>query len=179
MSAERHLAAAPEASQRIWRLIDPETGAYEDHPSCPTCQVHEDEISGLHRDLRAEHARFESLRRDKAAEAKKNPLWPKAMELFAYWREQCKHPRARFTVDRFELIAPFIDSHGLDACKLAVDGAAYEPFETKRRNGSVKRHDGLALIFRSAEKLEEFACRAPRDRIAAYKQRREEENGQP
>jgi hypothetical protein len=44
----------------------------------------------------------------------------------------------------------------------AIDGAAFDPYTTKRKNGSTKRHDDFTLIFRNADKMEEFANRAPK-----------------
>jgi hypothetical protein len=123
----------------------------------------EDHIAGLQRDVRAEHLRYENLRRDKAAEAKAHPLWPDAVTVFKYWKKTCNHPKSAFSPDRFEQVRPFLEKHGIEVCKRAVDGAAFEPFTTKRRNGTTKRHDGWGLIFRATEpdKFEEFCNKAP------------------
>jgi hypothetical protein len=45
--------------------------------------------------------------------------------------------------------------------KRAIDGAWHDAYEVKRKNGTVKRHDGIPLIFRDAEKMREFMLRSP------------------
>lgn len=164
MSAEpaRHLRPV-ETPPTGLRVIDENGQVIDEYAAY--LQGLEDHIAGLQRDVKAEHLRYENLKRDKAAEAKGHRLWPMAVELFDHWRKACKHPRSTFSPERFEQARPFLEKHGLDLCKRAVDGAAYEPFCTTRKNGTVKRHDGWGLIFRPAEpdKFEEFANRAPRE----------------
>lgn len=145
---------------RHLHVIDPETG--EIHEQCPGCARLEDEIAGLVRDIRGWAARFAELKRDKDREARENPLWPKALELFGEWRRLCRHPRAAWSADRFFLVEPFLCDYGLELCSRAIAGAAFDAFETTRRNGSVKRHDGWELIFRDRGKFEEFCNRAPK-----------------
>ena len=123
-------------------------------------QAYEDQIAGLQRDVKAEHLRYENLKRDRAAEARSHPLWPQALEVFKHWKEVCRHPKSSFTTSRFELIRPLLEKHGIDLCKLACDGAAFDPYETRRKNGSMKRHDGIHLVF-DEDKFEDFCNRAP------------------
>lgn len=164
MSAQpnRHLQPAPEPVDPALVVLNIDTG--EQLPLGNYVQQLQDEIAGLTRDVRAEHLRFENLKRDKAVEAREHPLWPRAIEVFKHWKEKCKHPRCEFGPGRFEEIRPFLERHDVDTCKLAVEGAAFDPFVTTRKNGSKKRHDGWGLIFRNAEpdKFEEFVNKAPR-----------------
>lgn len=134
---------------------------------CPSCSVKDDHIAGLQRDIRGWTARYAELKRDKEADAKKNTLWPAAVELFEYWQSVCKHPRAGWDADRFYLVEPFLKSDGMDLCRRAIDGAAFDPFVTTRRNGSKKRHDGWELVFRDRSKFEEFVNKAPGAAVAA------------
>ncbi|MGH2870300.1 MAG: hypothetical protein ACRDNK_22370, partial [Solirubrobacteraceae bacterium] len=87
------------------------------------------------------------------------------VEVFAYWQERCNHRQAAASDDRLSLIGRRIkerqrirggDMHAaiLD-CRRAVDGAALAPFVDERG----KRHDGIGLVFRSNEKLEDFMDR--------------------
>jgi hypothetical protein len=46
-------------------------------------------------------------------------------------------------------------------CRRAVAGAAFDPFVSRRRNGTEHRHDDWDLIFRSSDKFEQFCCKAP------------------
>lgn len=138
----------------------------------------EDEVAGLQRDVRGWAARYAELKRDREAEAEDSPTWPAALRVFTHWRKVCKHSRSVFTLDRFELVRPWLEKLGdPDAdpkdrlaeaealCKLAVEGIAHDPFETKRKNGTTKRHDGWHLIFDTAERFEERCNAAPLERI--------------
>lgn len=155
---ERHLKPVPEEGEELF-VLNPKTG--ETRPLADHVQDLDDVIAGLRRDVNAEHLRFENLKRDKAAEAKGSAYWPKAKEVFDYWCEVCKHPNSKFDAPRFELILPHLEEHGVELCKLACDGAAFDPFTTKRKNGKPKRHDGIGLIFRDADHFEDFCNRAP------------------
>lgn len=145
--------------ERHLRVVDAETGEVTDFAA--VLQQKDDLIAGLQRDVAAEHFRFEQLKRDKAREARANARWPEAKDVFDYWREKCGHPRSTFDVKRFELILPHLEKHGVDLCKRAILGAATDPFCVPRKNGSVKKHDGIGLIFRDAEHFEDFVNRSP------------------
>lgn len=173
MSAEPQRHLRPVETELPLIVVNPETGERIGTLAEITQRL-EDEVSSLTRALRAEGVRYENLKRDKEAEARKSEVWPAAKRVFDYWRRECKHPRSVFTLDRFELIRPFLEKLGdkkkssperlgeAEAlCKRAIDGAAHDPFVTERRNGTKKRHDGIDLIFRNADKMEEFCNRAP------------------
>lgn len=138
---------------------------------CERCQLledelrrREDEISGLQTVIRGQAFKLEQLKRDKAGSAKTHPKYADAEIVFREWKRHCNHPRSGFTAARFWLILPFLENEkfGMKACLLAIKGAAYDPFETRRKNGTVKRHDSWEKIFESAGTLEDFANRAPR-----------------
>jgi hypothetical protein len=157
-----HLTPVPDAEEPVFLVVHPTTG--ETRPLPEILQPYEDHIAGLQRDVKAEHLRYENLKRDKEREAEGHPLWPDAMKVFSYWKEKCNHPRSAWSPDRFEQIRPFLERHDVAICKRAVDGAAFDPFVTTRKNGSKKRHDGWGLIFRASEpdKFEEFCNKAPK-----------------
>lgn len=152
-------------------VLNPETGEVLPELECAECQRKTDEIAGLERDIRAWARRYADLKRDRTADAKAHDMWPVGHRVFAAWRRQCRHPRSVFTADRFWLIEPFLTNgkYGKTAenreqlCMRAVAGAAYDAFEVKRKNGSVKRFDEFDRIFETAGKFEEFANKAPRD----------------
>lgn len=150
---------------RHLHIVDADTGEKLD--GCPACSRKDDEIAGLQRDIRGWAARYADLKRNKEAEAEANKLWPVAIEIFNYWREKCSHPGCKWDADRFYLIEPFLKKDGPELCKRAIDGAAFDPYVTTRRNGSKKRHDGWELIHRDRGKWEEFVNKAPRQAVAA------------
>jgi len=125
----------------------------------------EDLISGLQRDIAAEHFRYEKLKRDNSKSAKHHEHYSEVEIAFRYWKDYCKHPRSQFTADRFWLALPYYENpkYGLKLMIRAIKGAAYDPFITTRRNGTQQRHDGWELIFRDAGKFEEFVNKAPRE----------------
>lgn len=137
------------------------------HEACPGCTRMSDEIEGLQRDIRGWAARYAELKRDKEADAQQSRYWPGAKEVFDYWRQVCNHPRSSWGADRFFLAEPYIKKHGVEMCKRAVDGIAYDPFVTTRKNGSKKRHDGWHLLFKHPDAFEEYVNKAPRKAVAA------------
>lgn len=122
----------------------------------------QDELAGSERDVRKWRVMCANLERDADAEAEEDPLWPKAKEVFDHWRKQCRHPKAVWERQRFEEMRPYVKQFGVDMCKRAVDGIAFDPFITERKNGTQRRHDGTHLIFGSAAKFEERCNAAPR-----------------
>ncbi len=153
-------------SDRPLSLVDPDTGEITDE--CPGCrrlagelEVAEGDRDRYDRDARTWATRYRNLARDKEAEARGHDLWNDLERLFAYWAKVCRHEKSQFDADRFHEALPHYKRHGEAMCRRAIDGAAYDAFTTKRKNGSDKRHDGWRLIFRDSEKFEEFCCKAP------------------
>jgi hypothetical protein len=149
-------------------VVNPDTGEIVE-PDCEGCRTKNDEIAGLERDVRGWAVRYAELKRDRDAEAREHPMWPVGERVFREWRQLCRHPRSPWTQDRFWQIEPFLTNpkYGKEEearvalCRRAVAGAAYDAYKTTRRNGSVKHHNDWDLIFRSADKFEEFCNRAP------------------
>lgn len=140
--AVRHLKVAP-------------SGEVEELDECPSCVEYE-------RDLRRKNAQLNEMRRNKEAKARGESLWPIAVELFNYWKVRCNHPLMKWHFERYELIEPYLREYGEEKVRLAIEGAAFEAFETERKNGTIKKHDGWDLIFRNPDKFMEFVERAPR-----------------
>ena len=134
---------------------------------CPNCQLREDEIAGLQSTIRSQAATLAQLRRDKLAQAMRSGLWPDAMEAFAYWKAQTKHKASTWTVQRFDLVSPFLKSDGLDVVKLAITGAAFDPYKADKRNraGRVVVYDGWETIFRSRDTFDAHIAKAPRKAV--------------
>ena len=158
MPEQRHLHAVPLAPGEVV-------------PDCAGCIARQDEIDGLKREVSTLAGKLTKAKRDKEAEARRHEFWPYAVELFAYWKERCNHPRSDFGLDRFDAVLPFLKSKGygkcvedrVRLCQRAIEGAAFDPYVTRRKNGSTKKHDDWMLIFRDRDKFEEFCNKAPRD----------------
>jgi hypothetical protein len=145
---------------RHLHVVDVETGEKLD--GCPMCAHLNDQLKGAERDIRSWRARYADATRDREAEARRSRFWPVAQELHSHWRGVCSHPRSKWTADTFWLVEPHLRTYGEDMCRRAIDGAAYDPFTKKRKNGSLKRFDDWSLIFRDSMHVEDFANRAPR-----------------
>lgn len=164
---------------RHLHVVDAETGfvhALDEHPEV---QLLRDQLAGAEKEIQAWRTRYAVLKRESDAEARGHDLWPQALELFGIWRVKCKGPKSRcaFTPDRFWLVQPYLARHGREICELAIEGAAFDPFCTTRKNGTTNRHNGWPLIFQSQDKFESFVNRAPRearDRLLKKEGRRDE-----
>lgn len=141
------------------RLVNKETGEITEE-ACPGCFKREEEIASLKTEKRGWISRYYNLKREFEPE-QGHELFPAAKRLFDFWKERCNHPRSDFTAERFQTVLPHLRDLGEDLCRRAIEGAAYEPYTTIRKNGTVKRHDDWTLVFRSRDKVEEFANRAP------------------
>lgn len=179
MSAQpdRHLRPVEDTAPLV--VVNAETGErvgmLVDH-----VQSLEDEVAGLQRDIRGWAARFGDLKRDKDAEAEKSEVWPAAVRVFDYWRVRTgRSKRTVFTLDRFEMVRPWLEKLGNPKaspddrlaeaealCKLAVDGIAFDHYVERAKNGTERHHTGWHLIFKEADQFEKRCNSAPREKIA-------------
>lgn len=150
MSAESHL-----------RVVDTATG--EIREECESCKMLRVQLEGAEKDIRAWRARYNALAREEEENIREHPAYGDMAILFKHWKAVCRHPKSRLDVKRFRLALPFLENDGLGLCRRAVDGAAYDPYVTARKNGSKQRHDGWDLIFKGRKQFEEFCNRAPRE----------------
>ncbi len=125
-------------------------------------QKFRDTIDGLQRDIRGWAWRYAELERDKDAEARGHQLWGLGREHFNVWRSLCNHPRSEWTAERFALALPYLKSKTYEPLiDRAIAGIAYDPFVTKRKNGTRQRHDGWHLLFKGTDQFESYVNRAP------------------
>jgi hypothetical protein len=140
-------------------LINTDTGELSD---CENCTDLLDTVAGHERTIRSQSAIIGRLSRDPERSAREHELWDVAETLFRYWRVKCKHPKSRFSADRFWAVHPFLNKDGEDLCRRAIDGAAFDPFTKPRRNGSMKRFDDFTKnIFKDRATFEEMVNRSP------------------
>lgn len=143
-------------------VVDARTGQ-EIERSDPLPSQLEDVIAGLQRDIRSWSMRYADLKRDRDISAKTHPRYEDAKLAFKHWQHACNHKRSPFTSDRFFAVLPFLENpkYGLKLVNRAIDGAAFDAFEVRRRNGSMKRFDEWERIFKNAGNFEEFCNKAP------------------
>lgn len=157
---------------RHLRVADEETGELlaED---CPNCAHTRDQLAGAEKENRAWRTRYANLKRERDADAETDPLWPVAVGVFRYYQEKCEKQRAGWTVERFELVKPFLEREGAEACREAIRGAAFDPYTKVQKNGKVKAFNDFDLIFRSQARFEDYRDRAPEqpETIRGYEMR--------
>lgn len=143
-------------------VVDAATGEIQ-NLECPQCAALANQIAGLERDIRGWRHRYRELEKDLEGDARQHPLWETAIGVFDYWRTQCNHPRSRFNAERFDAVRPFIEKDGVEACRRAIRGAAYDPFIDRRRNGTQIRYDDfIDHIFKSRKRFEYSCAKAPK-----------------
>lgn len=178
----RVVSAQPDAQpERHLRVIRFDDNGEVIHTECAGCRDRDDTIAGLERDIRGWTKRNADLVRAKNAEAEEHPCWDAALWLFDYWKRVCRHPRSRWSHDRFWLVEQFLEQKRwgktlkarVALCRLAIDGAAYDAFRRTRRNGSVEIFDEWERIFANSGRFESFVKRAPADAVERCKRARE------
>lgn len=142
------------------RVVDEDGQVHED---CPGCQLREDEIKGLQRDIRGWAARYRELERDKEREAKNSPLWKEAYGHFCYWRELTGRTGCEWTPERFFLVEPFMrrKKHA-PYIRRGIEGIVFDHFVSTRRNGTKLHHHSWETLFKSTGRFEEAVNAAPR-----------------
>jgi hypothetical protein len=142
-------------------VVDATTG--ETQPDmCPGCVQRDMLIEKMEGELHGKRLQIANMERDAERDARQDPLWEEARELFDYWRKKCHHPRSRFDAVRFKLVLPYLKKDGRLMCMRAIRGAAYDPFITTNKNGTKEVHDDWELIFRPGRKqFEAFLRKAP------------------
>lgn len=137
------------------RLVDLETGEVQEHGSCPKCAEAMAEAETWERKLLAADREIQRLKADKDAERLKDPKRTEIEGLFYYWVEKCRHPNAKLDGARHDLIKKALKQYTGEQLRMAIDGASVDPYVDPKR----KRHDGLGLVLRDAEHIEDFANR--------------------
>ena len=121
-----------------------------------------DEVAGHLETIRRQSAALGKARReDPDKKLREHADWDRGHRLFRVWQRATGHTRSKWTTDRFKAILPYLRVYEDELIGRAIEGIAYDPYETPRRNGTRQKHDGWDLLLKSADKLEEFANRAP------------------
>lgn len=133
------------------------------------------------RDVKAKNRRIAELQRNKVRERLGYERYDDVERIARYWHKKCRQGNSRcnpMAPDRFDAVRGLLEQerivvdaetgekrrepmYTLQQFKAAIDGAAFDCFVTKRKNGSVQLHDDLELICRSSKHFEEFVAKAP------------------
>lgn len=146
---------------RSLQVVDPETGELR-AAGCQQCAELTAKLVGAQADFEVvtrENTRLlrriEALQRDRDAERLSDPQRPEIVAVFDYWRKRCQHPNSRFDGRRHDVIKARLRQFSADELRMAIDGAAVDAYVDAKQ----RRHDHLGLIFRDAERVEDFCNR--------------------
>ena len=132
-----------------------------DNPDCVALrQRASEEIIGLMATVRSQASTIGNARR-REQDFRKHDQYDRCVRLFRVWQRATGHTRSHFTADRFKRALPFLLEYEDTMIGRASEGLAFDPYTTRRANGTTQRHDSWELLFKSADRLEEFANRAP------------------
>jgi ribosomal protein S15P/S13E len=152
-------------------VVDPEVARLQERIA-----ILEQNLRDAEKDLRTKRAQITKLRKDKVRERVEYARRDDVDRIHSYWQRRLGHGKA-LTADRFDAVRGLleethievvdgkpvkVDTYELSDFKAAIDGAWFDPFTTKRKNGTLARHDDLALICRDGKTFEGFIARAPR-----------------
>lgn len=105
--------------------------------------------------------RYERLQSQHGQSIKHDPLYDAVKGVHDYWRKKCNHPRTKLDKKAFELSKPIVREYGIEMCKRAVDGCAFDHFEKVMKNGKIKHYDEFTRIFSHVEKFTDYCNRSP------------------
>lgn len=113
------------------------------------------------------------LKNIQAVERLKADVRPTIERVFDYWRVVTGHKNCTLTADRFDALWAIVKAAGIKGADderlkplerrmmLAVDGCRFDPWVTKRKNGTLHVHDDLTHIFRSTDAMDEYVRKSP------------------
>jgi hypothetical protein len=172
-------------------LVDTESGYTEAYAGDGTevlslrSQVRdlEQKLHEAEKDLRAKRSKITELQNLKAVERLKADVRPTIERVFDHWRLVTGHDRCTLTADRFDALWAIVKAAGIKGTDdeklkplerrmmLAVDGCHFDPWVTRRKNGTRHVHDDLTHIFRSTDAMEEYVRKSPQAAEAERRRR--------
>lgn len=131
---------------------------------CPRCAESMRRAAGFEEDLRLaeqelrqRRAQIAAFKKDREKERQLSAHRAAVERVWQLYVETLNKPAMKLDGSRFDVIERTLKlGYELEHFRLAFLGAKHDPFTTKRANGTTKRHDGIELVCRSAEKFEEF-----------------------
>lgn len=172
-------------------LVDTNTGEVVESRELADLQAKVEELGTkfkmAQRDVAAKNLRIANLEADHARRRMEHERYKDACRVAKYWWRKCRAADSRthyLAPARLDAVLALMDQKELVPVegkkrrqwqpkytmadfKMAIDGAHFDHYVSKRRNGTDQHHDDLELICRSAAKFEEFIARAPYPREVA------------
>lgn len=167
------------------RLVNTETGEFVPSQKLGELMAELEKVRGdfknAERDLKIKRRQLTELQRDKARERLEHPQHELIERICKYWHRRCKAGDAKvnpMSPARFDAVAGLVEMEVLVAVegkrrrrrewryemedfKAAIDGAEFDHYAKKRRNGTDQHFDDLELVCRDSKQFEEFRARCP------------------
>lgn len=132
---------------------------------CPSCSDKDLQIGRLLSDISSLKRQITMLESDPDRDAREHELYSEGARWHAIWREKCRHPNCEYGPEEFWLILPFLKHKTKRKfIAVAIEGAAFDPYFYRRKNGTVKRCDEWERIFKKGGGyFREFVAKAPKE----------------
>lgn len=167
------------------RLVNTETGEFVPSQKLEELMAELAKVRGdfknAERDLKIKRRQLTELQRDKARERLEHPQHELIERICKYWHRRCRHGDVKvnpMSPARFDAVAGLVEMEMLVAVegkrrrrrewryemedfKAAIDGADFDHYAKKRKNGTEQHFDDLELICRDSKQFEEFRARCP------------------
>lgn len=88
-------------------------------------------------------------------------FWDRAQRLFKVWQRATGHTKSRWSKARFRECVETLETYEDEVILRAIEGLAFDPWITRRKNGTEQRHDGWHLLWKESTSIEEYANKAP------------------
>lgn len=177
--------SAPARHLRPVGDFDPETGEIPPGSRIPELLAQIEKLQGdlkaAERDLRAKRRQIAELERNKEQERREHPDRELIVRIATYWHKRCRGGDKRInplSPARFDAVAGLVEMTVIEVdeetkkrrrvrryqpedFKTAIDGAHFDHFVKKRKNGSERHFDDLEWICRDSKQFEECIASAP------------------
>jgi hypothetical protein len=171
-------------------LVDQNTGEVVDSRELAELQAKlekaQADLKNAEKDLRVKRATITQLQADKVAERLEHPQRDLILGICKYWHQVCRpedyngrHRIVSSSPDRFDAVAALVEMERIvrdESAKgkrrrewvyerehfaAAINGAAFDPFETVHKNGKVERHNDLSQICKDVTRFERAIAKCP------------------
>lgn len=179
------------------RLVNAETGEFLPSQKLEEIQAELEklrtDLKMAQRDVKAKNRRIADLERDKAQERLDHPQRDLIERICKYWWRRCRSQDAKvhpMSPARFDAVAGLVEMqtmvveqvngktvrrrewrYEMHDFKAAIDGAHFDHYVKRRKNGSEQHFDDLELICRDSKQFEEFRARCAYEIVPLGEQR--------
>jgi hypothetical protein len=183
LSRREHSPLAPEGggmNAPALRVVSPDGEIPQDGPqtmaeALALLATYEDTLHGHEQTIAWQSGKIGRLERELREETdpQAHPQRAEIQRLIERWRRGTKHPRAKVSKDRIDLVRGRLkDGYSIEEIELAIDGLAALPYvrngQRVREGHASELHDRLGIALGGGEQLEKFAVLGHKARKAGW-----------